>query len=766
MSGTLPQHVTLRAFFGAYTGLPANVVRGTLPMLIEANDTATGQPVDVLGLSVRQFRPDGGDVTITSGIVRTAPGRYTAEITFDVAGEWRFEVKSIEPRPAETVAWARVSGPQATAAIVAADGTTIAGLPGNRPFDVRLITDLLTATPFLGGEKLIIVQLDAGGVPQARVTSLQAFRDDVGAAASEAEEAAAASALAAGASATGAAGSATQAGAARTGAETARTGAEAARDTAVGAKTSAETARDGAVTARGAAEGARDTATNKAAAAEASATGAASSATQAGAARTGAETARTGSETARDASVAAKDAAAGSAATATTQAGTATTKATEADTSAKGAAAMLAALPGTVPIMVGHVYSFRIGRYYQEWGAQRAVVPQVLADVLAVSRASIGGYFDAAGVYQRAANNVPRISYDLATLQPRGLLLAEARVNSATNPLFVGAVSGGSYGTGVGVSAPATGLTFACLGRATEGGQDGLLFSIKGDLATAGGAGRLGFTLDTFNIPAGGKGVASLSYRTVSGTPMTGTQLRFTSGSLSQGVPIATNALQRASTVFTSAAGATTSSLQFVPFFAAGSIDTVIFVALPEFIANATVAGVPIAPAPDTTGAAMRLADATLVPDLAKIGFSNGAHTFAARFRVGFLPAAGTIAGIWRADDGTDNERFRAFINPDGTVTVGVAIGGVMTQVTPAGTVAADAEVRLAAGFGLNGLKASLNGGPVAAGAPAGRPYAMSRLRLGSADLGGATSMLNGGLLDFAGRQGLLSDADLQGFLA
>lgn len=53
----------------------------------------------------------------------------------------------------------------------------------------------------------------------------------------------------------------------------------------------------------------------------------------------------------------------------------------------------------------------------------------ILSPFVTFTRASTATYFDSAGVMQRAAVNTPRVSYDPATLQLRGLLIEGQRTN-------------------------------------------------------------------------------------------------------------------------------------------------------------------------------------------------------------------------------------------------------------------------------------------------------------------------------------------------
>lgn len=72
---------------------------------------------------------------------------------------------------------------------------------------------------------------------------------------------------------------------------------------------------------------------------------------------------------------------------------------------------------------------------------------------LTFTRNSIATRYNASGILETVAANVPRLDYDPVTLQPRGLLIEEPRTNTVLNSELGGAVvgvvgSGGSWPTG------------------------------------------------------------------------------------------------------------------------------------------------------------------------------------------------------------------------------------------------------------------------------------------------------------------------------
>ena len=61
-----------------------------------------------------------------------------------------------------------------------------------------------------------------------------------------------------------------------------------------------------------------------------------------------------------------------------------------------------------------------------------ALTPKSFADIVTFTRASSATHFNSAGTLVTAATDAPRFDYDPVTLQPRGLLIEEARTNLLT----------------------------------------------------------------------------------------------------------------------------------------------------------------------------------------------------------------------------------------------------------------------------------------------------------------------------------------------
>lgn len=100
-------------------------------------------------------------------------------------------------------------------------------------------------------------------------------------------------------------------------------------------------------------------------------------------------------------------------------------------------------------------------------------LPGTLDSRVVLTRASAGTYVDSAGALQTALTDVARFSYDPTSLEPRGLLIEEARTNGLRNNTAVGAVAGtpGTYPTNWSQLANAGGaLVAAVIGTGTEDG--------------------------------------------------------------------------------------------------------------------------------------------------------------------------------------------------------------------------------------------------------------------------------------------------------
>jgi hypothetical protein len=75
---------------------------------------------------------------------------------------------------------------------------------------------------------------------------------------------------------------------------------------------------------------------------------------------------------------------------------------------------------------------------YRHYSPATGLREKALSDIVTFTRAFPATYFDAKGVMQTAASDVPRIDFDPVTGECKGLLIEESRVNSFLNSLLDG----------------------------------------------------------------------------------------------------------------------------------------------------------------------------------------------------------------------------------------------------------------------------------------------------------------------------------------
>ncbi|WP_143272929.1 phage head spike fiber domain-containing protein [Azospirillum palustre] len=381
------------------------------------------------------------------------------------------------------------------------------------------------------------------------------------------------------------------------------------------------------------------------------------------------------------------------------------------------------------------------------------------------TRASTGTYFDAAGVLQTAAIDVPRFDYDPATLQPRGLLIEEQRTNlltysqafdnaawtkgtasvtanavtapdgTASADKFVASSSSATshYLAQQFASSPADNTTYTVSVYAKSAEITKLLIQVRDKAA---GYGTQTFDLSAVSATAGGA-VSS----TGSITPIRSGWYRCSvTWSVGAGVSLSTFA---AEIFLLNSSGA-------VSFAGDGVSGLYLWQAQAEAGAFAT------SPIPTTTAAATRSADICTMP-LASVAGWNGSEGTIVVDASSQLTAYRPIIQI---DDGSANNRLYLDLN-SGTVRAVSTASGANQCLISLSTISADVRFSVAAAYALNNCAASMNGAPAVVDVTAAMPTTTT-LRIGY----DSANFLNGYIrrLRLYGRR--QPDAVLQGMTA
>jgi hypothetical protein len=384
------------------------------------------------------------------------------------------------------------------------------------------------------------------------------------------------------------------------------------------------------------------------------------------------------------------------------------------------------------------------------------------------TRASTATFFDSAGVLQSAANDVPRLDYNPATLAARGLLIEESRTNSIRNNTMQGAVAGtpGTLPTNWTYGQLST-LTTEIVGTGTETGINYVDIRISGTATTtpliyfeanstvAATNNQTWATSVFVKIVGGGTTNISVPTTTLRMSDSGGANLGFVAGSM---YTLPTSATSLSACRFSSSHTTNNASTAFVmpafAFNAAGAIDITLRIGLPQLELGAFATSV----IPTTTTSLTRSADVASVTTLSP-WFNAAEGTLYVQGAYSFI-ASGT-PGLARFDDGTDNERIFVAIS-SGTQRLTVVDNNVeVVDISRTGVVAGTLFAQAAA-YKLNDFASVINGGAVGTDTLGGIPT-VTTLRF-SRNVSG--SYPNGYLRRITYYPRRLSNAELQAITA
>jgi len=360
------------------------------------------------------------------------------------------------------------------------------------------------------------------------------------------------------------------------------------------------------------------------------------------------------------------------------------------------------------------------------------MTPGTLDGRITFTRASIGTYFDVAGVLQTATTNTPRWDYDPVTHALRGLLIEEQRINSM---LQSGDFTNAAWNKGnCTLSAGTTGPNGAVTGSGiiSANGATGLLSqnftAVAGTTYTASCFVKAASsTTAAVTMPAAWW--ADAINRTATFNLATGQLSSATGGTATGAILPAGNGWYRISVTAvpdTAASGAVR-----VPWITApvgDGVTTQVY----AFGAQLEAGAFATSYIPTTAAAVTRSIDAATMPTAA--WFSAAQSTLAANYIIPQSPNPGTLnREVCALSDGTFANRMvlRSVSIGANTTVFFSAIASSTTVSTPLGVVTANAVSKVAAGWDGTTARGSLNGGATVSYA-SGIPSGISALGFGN----------------------------------
>lgn len=384
------------------------------------------------------------------------------------------------------------------------------------------------------------------------------------------------------------------------------------------------------------------------------------------------------------------------------------------------------------------------------------------------ARASSGSFFNSAGVLTTVGSNVARLDYDKDTLQPRGLLIEEARTNGIRNSVAAGIVPGigGAGGAGptnwtfgsaavytITYSSPGVFNGIQCVDVRYQGTSSGTFIVI-------------GFEPTTQIVAAPGDVWAESFYAALVGGSWQGTtafniNTRFTGANVPTFVvPFPTSTLTRYSAVGTASAGATNIQPAILISTQVGvPIDFTLRLGAPQCELGAYVTSY----IPTSGAAATRSLESASM--LAGPWFNPSAFSLAGDFLIAQVPNPSTTLNREAASLSDNTINNRASLRAEG-VGANASNGMLLTSVggTSSSLVVftpnAGVTNKIAAAYTSGAQAASGNGGTVVTGSATGIP-AVTQLNFGNG-FTGAGIYLNGYVQRVRVWSRQLSNAELQ----